>query len=171
MYTVKVRPTSALSGYHFGVISCWLAGLLLGACFGIFNRPYFSSWMRSVVIQPLSIVGVFGCLLLPLFVTCFSLRLNKPVYIYIICFLKALAYGFSVALIIDSFSKGAWLVCFLYLFSDTCYLPVLLWLWLYRWGYKRSGRRWDLWCCAFLGICIGLLDCLVISPFAQKVFL
>ena len=62
------------------LIFTWVSGLLLGY---LFCKPCFVSLMRSALLQPVSIVGLFICIFLPLILSYFSILLKKPIIIFL----------------------------------------------------------------------------------------
>ena len=148
----------------FCLIACWIIGLLIGY---FFSEPFSFSLMRSAAQQPVSIVGLFIALFYPLICTYFSFLTEKPIVVLIVCFLKAVAFGFSGALISQYFQSAGWIVCLLLMFSDCCFVCVLLILWLRCFSGVSVHPMSDLFVCAVIGICIAAADYFIISPFLQ----
>ena len=146
------------------LLTTWLLGFLLGY---YFCEPSFFSMMRSVVFEPVSIVGLFTCLFLPLLFSFFSVITNHPVIILIVCFLKAVSFGFSCAILSGLFTSAAWMIRFLLLFSDSCFCVVLLVLWICRFRSWKTHSFCDFFTCSFIGIGIAAADIFVISPYLQ----
>lgn len=158
-------PVFSQSTYRcIGLVFCWCIGLLVGY---YIYEPSFHSLMHGAVFQPVSIVGVFVCIYLPLICSYFSFLTDKPIIIMVVCFLKAVAFGFSGTLISHSFQSAGWLACFLLLFSDSCFLCVLLFLWLRRFMNLNSQSMTDIYVCTAVGSAIAMVDSLVIFPFLR----
>lgn len=158
----NIHPVLSRSAYKvISLILSWISGLLIGFCFGKF---FSVSLTRSVILEPVSVVGLFACVFLPLIITYFSILTNKPIFILIVCFFKAVAFGFSGMLIFRSFGTASWLIQALFLFSDSIYCVVLLFLWFWRfWNVNIDNMR-DVFLCAIVGILVTTADYFVISP-------
>ena len=162
----------SISFLHSRQRSYLIGSLMISWCLGIlfgyfFYEPSFLSMMRCAVMQPVSIVGLFSCLFLPLLFSFLSVITNKPIIIIIVCFLKAASYGFSITILSELFATSTWLIRFLFLFSDSCFCIVLLVLWLRRFHDSRICTYCDFFVCSMIGIGIAAVDIFVISPFLQ----
>ncbi len=149
------------------LILCWCCGMFFGCSL---YEPLSLSLMRSAVSTPVSIVGVFVCIFLPLLCTYFSFITEKPIIILIVCFFKAAAYGYSAKLINVCYATAGWLVRLLFLFSDSCLLVLLLFLWIYHFvGNSRRSIR-GLYLCGLLSAIVVMFDVYVIHPFLEGLF-
>ena len=146
------------------LVTCWCIGLLLGY---LFFKPFSYSLMRSAVQQPVSIVGLFLTVFFPLIFAYFSFLINKPIFLQIVCFFKAVAFGFSGAFISAYFQSAGWLICLFMMFSDVCFSAVFLVLLLRCFSGSCFQPMVDLAVSAILGICIVTADYFVVSPFLQ----
>ena len=112
------------------ILVVWVAGLIIGC--GIFYtcRTDFLSLMGSAVFQPVSIVGMLSSMFFPFFFIYLSIITNNSIYTLIVIFIKAVSFASTGALIAELYVSAGWLLRFLFLFSDYCFLPVLIWLWM-----------------------------------------
>lgn len=149
------------------LILCWCCGMFLGCSL---YEPLPLSMMRSAVCTPVSIVGVFVCVFLPLLCTYFSFISERPIIILIVCMLKATAYGYSANLIHVCFSTAGWLVRLLFLFSDSCLMVLLLFLWIYHFSGNYKGAVYRLYLCGLLSTVVVASDVYVIHPFLERLF-
>lgn len=149
------------------LILSWLCGLLLG--YSLYE-PLFFPLMRSLFLQPVSIVGLVICILLPLVLTAIFYLIEKPIFISIVCFIKAAAFGFSCSVISREFASASWLVQFLFLFSDCCFLTILMSLWLSCSDSPKRKRLKAFRIAAVFGIFIALIDYLLVSPLLERLF-
>lgn len=149
------------------LICCWVAGLIVGYCY---CEPYFLPLMHSAVLQPVSIVGLLACIFLPLICSYFSFLTDKPVIIMIVCFIKAVAFGFSGSLISQCFYTASWMIRFLFLFSDCCVMLLLWILWLRRFSNSHITGMKDISVCAVLCAGIAAADYFLISPIMLRLF-
>ena len=143
----------------------WVLGLAIGYSI---SEPYYFPMMRSAFFQPVSIVGLFVCIFLPLSLSYVFAFLEKPIFILIVCFIKSVAYGFSCGLISLYFKEASWLFCFLFLFSDSCFLLILLTFWLKT---LPDGKRICIRTarfCSIVGILVAAADYCVVSPFLER---
>ena len=149
------------------LILVWLVGLCVGY---LLCDPSYFPLMRCAVIQPVSIVGLFICIFLPLILSYFFVLFEKPIYILIVCFIKSVAFGFSNALIASIFDTSSWLIRFLYLFSDTLFLIFLMMFWLKSIYDKNTSHHRSFQFGAIFGILIGAADYLLVSPLLERLF-
>lgn len=143
----------------------WIFGIFVGC--GIFYtcRPFFASLMRSAVSQTVSIVGMLTSVFLPFFFTYCFLLSDKPVYVLIVSFIKALSFGFVASLLEYQYSSARWLLQFLFLFSDFCTTPLLFWLWLQMLsGVTGRSIKLRLVFSVFLSFVLVTIDFTIISP-------
>lgn len=147
----------------------WLSGLLSGYAFALSNSSVFLSWMRGSAYQTVSIVGLLISIFLPLLLTYISLVTEKTIIILIVCFIKAAAFAFCSVLIHQYYGNASWLVRFLYLFSDSCFLIILfsLWYWCLDAG-KRIGNS-VLSLCSLIGVLLAAAELYFISPLIIRV--
>lgn len=149
------------------LIFVWLVGLCVGY---LLCDPSCFLLMRRAVVQPVSIVGLFICIFLPLVLSYYSVLFEKPICILIVCFIKSVAFGFSSALIACVYNTSSWLIRFLFLFSDTFFLLFLMMFWLKSsYGEKVSHQR-SFQFGALFGILIGAADYLFVSPLLERLF-
>lgn len=147
------------------VLLVWIAGLIIGCCIFYACNQDFLSLMGSAVYQPVSIVGILASMFFPFFFVYLSIIANNSVYALIVVFLKAVAFAFTGAMIADRYLSAGWLLRFLFLFSDYCFLPVLIWFWLRQPDAKGILRiRIRLLVIVLLAIVVALINFLFISP-------
>lgn len=149
------------------LIFAWVLGLGIGYSI---CKPCFFSMMRSALFQPVSIVGLFVCIFLPLILSFLFILLEKPIFVLIVCFIKSVAYGFSCGLVSLYFHNASWLFRFLFLFSDSCFLLILLTFWLMTLADYRKTCYRAAQVCSVLGVLIGAADYFVFSPFLERLF-
>lgn len=147
------------------LIFSWVFGLLVGYCL---SKPLFTPMMRSAFLQPVSIVGLFVCIFLPLVLSCLFIYYEKPIFLLIVCFMKSAAYGFSCGIISHVYQSASWLLRFLFLFSDSCFLLVLLTLWIIAVSSSKPVRSRTLHVCAAIGMIVCFADFFIVSPFLER---
>ena len=140
----------------------WFFGILTGVCFAYANQASFFPLMRSVVSQPVSIVGLLVSVFLPLLLSPFS----GSFIVLLLSLIKAVSFGFSSAFTFWFFGDAAWLFGFLFLFSDGLCLVVLLRLWLQRFC-GNAVRGIDYYFCTMFCLLTTGIDYLFISPYLQ----
>ena len=148
----------------------WSVGVLVG--YGLFfaSKPFAFLQMRSAVLQPVSIVGLFCAIFLPLLCTYISVLINKPILLLIISFIKAASFSFSLLCTSVLYESATWLFCILFMFSDICFLLVLFHLWL-QFPYYHVAKSKRIFCCsAIFGLLIALGDYFIVSPFLIGLF-
>ena len=148
----------------------WILGLLVGYSVFFTNESFFLSLMPGAVTEPMSIVGLFAVIFLPLFFSYYSFLTDKPVIVLIVCFFKSAAFSFSGILVSHYFISASWLVLFLYLFSDTCCLAALSILWVRRFCCVNISGFGDVLNCALFGLGVAAVDYFAVSPFLECLF-
>lgn len=168
MYRGAFLSNIKRNNFYFCIlIPIWIAGLLVGI---ISYDPYVSSLMSGVILQPVSVVGLLGIIFLPLFVVYVSFVLNEPIVSLIVCFLKAVAFGFSGNLIAQNYGSASWLVRVLLQFSDHCCFLLLFVLWHRNFCTFTGSRSKSHMIIFLLVVPIAVLDYFVISPFLRGLF-
>ena len=164
------NPRFFFCGSRIALCVVWIAGLLYGCAIAFTNNSVFLSWMRSTVFQSVSIVGLLVSVFLPFLLTYISLVIEKPIIILIVCFFKAAAFTFCGVLIHQCYGTASWLVGYLFLFSNSCFVFFLFALWFRRIGSSRMTGNFDLSLCGIIGFAVALLEYLFISPFLLGLF-
>ena len=156
--------------YRISLCIFWLLGISVGCWISQVLKPSFFLLMRSVVCQPVSIVGLFTSIFLPLICSYLSFLTNNRIAVLLVCFLKAAAYAFSGVMMSLCFGSASWLFRFLFLFSDNCFLVILCFLW-FRCGDRLSPlSSKDFLVCTVFGLLFASVDYFVISPFLMGLF-
>ena len=148
----------------------WFAGILAG--FGLFHlcKPFVFLQMRSAVLQPVSIVGLFCSIFLPLFCTYISVLINRPIIVLVVCFFKAASFCFSFSCVSALYDTASWLLYMLFMFSDSCFLLILFFLWL-RYPYNYDAKSKRIFCFSILvALLIIFGDYFIVSPFLIGLF-
>lgn len=164
------KPRFLFYGSRIALCLAWVTGLLYGCAIALTNNSVFLIWMRSAVSQSVSIVGLLVSVFLPLLLTYISVVIEKPFIILIVCFLKAAAFAFCGTLIHQCYGTASWLVGYLHLFSDSCFLFFLFALWYWHFGSSRMIGSFDLSLCGIIGFVLAALEYLLISPFLLGLF-
>ena len=166
-FTANSKSFSNVSLGIIFLLLFWCCGIILGCC--IYD-PFANSMMHSIVTTPVSIDGIFISTLFPLMCTYFSIAANKQSIVLIVCFIKAVAYGFSCKLVYSCFLSAGWVVFFLLLSSDSFILFMLLSLWIKQ-GYatKQTCIRYICFA-AFLSITSCFFNLFVVTPFLNSLF-
>ena len=149
------------------LLAVWCCGLVWGCSI---YEPSYLSLMHCAVSEPVSIIGVFACVYLPLIITYFSFLTDKPAALMVVCFIKAASCCFSGQLVFRYFDSAGWLIRLLFLFSDSINLLILLYLWIHHLGGKSSELKRDLLIAAFFCTVITIVDLFVVDPFLKGLF-
>ena len=107
----------------------WISGLLLG--FGLCDivGSYAVSLMRGCVYSPVSIVWFFAFAIFPFLLSALAVYLSFPWLILLICFGRAVLFGFVFAGLESVWENSAWLVRIGLLFEDFFLIPILYLFW------------------------------------------
>ena len=147
----------------------WLSGLLIGFSFFLVSKPFSFSMMRSILCIPVSIVGLSLTIFLPLFLSYFSLVVNKPFLALVSCFLKAFSFGFTYSCFNFKFHSASWLIRSLFMFSGSISSILLIVQCCNYFNRELSGSmRTSAY--FFLGLLTLLIDCFFISPLLLELF-
>lgn len=153
-----------------GIVLCWLFGFLSGVTLAYRCRTEYASLMCSAAPQPVSIVGLIVCALLPLALLAFAIYNRKRWMIYSICFYKSFSHFFCASAIFMQFRSAGWLVYLLMMFADTCVLvDIFLLSLLFVKNQLRCIERY-MYCGAMfmLAVC-GIVYCWI-SPLVLDIF-
>ena len=147
----------------------WLLGLVSGAVLFRCCNVYLLSVMPSVLVSRLSIVNSLLSLLLPFLFSAVAVYLSCPAMLWVVCFAKALCFGYISCGVFLLFPDCGWLVHALLLFSDQICVILLLVYWQrHISGYRRF---------CIMGICAYVLvlcsavyvDVVHIAPFLNRI--
>ena len=153
----------------FTLFILWLFGLFIGC--NLFYTCSFSflSLMGSVVMQPVSIVGLLASMLIPFIISYLSIITNNSIYVLIVVFLKSISFGFTCTLLEDQYLSAGWLLRFLFLFSDYCFFPACCWFHLL--GLEDKSRiRSSLIIILLFAVVVIMVNFSIISPLLQSLF-
>ena len=165
--TVSAKPGCFMTKPQYRrivLLALWCLGLVFGCSI---YEPSYLSWMHGAAERPVSIIGVFVCVYLPLICTYFSFLTDKPHAIMVVCFVKAASFGFSGQLVLQYFTSSGWLVRFLFLFSDCFILLILQVLWIHC--LDGNSKKWkrDFLIAAILCTVVTMIDLFAVIPFLK----
>lgn len=143
----------------------WCLGLVCGIQAARTASDTLIPLMREAVRRPVSILGLLNVTVLPFLISAYAVSLPEPWLLLIISSTKAFIFGFCAYGVRLAFGQSSWLVRFLFLFSDSCLIPLLLLFWLRHIGNKKPVRRWELIACLAAAAIVGTIDYRFISPF------
>lgn len=151
--------------------SVWIAGLILGAFVSFVAVNALRDLFPVVLSANKSMVSVLLPTILPFLLSALAVYFSIPWLLSLICGLKAFCFGFCGLGLCIVYGQCSWLLQLLFMFTDLCTLPILLFYWLrYFMGGNRPSR--------FTNICFGSalfvicsIDRCIISPFAMRLLL
>lgn len=149
----------------------WFAGLILGALAAYHLSDSFFPLMRAAAQSRVSIVSLMTVTLLPLLASALAVSLDRSVLIFGISFIKAFLYSLCLAGMIGTFGSAAWLVAFLFLFSDNLTIPVLFLFWFRHIEGRRRSFCTDCLVCSVVCVLVGIMDFCLISPFLANLLI
>lgn len=168
-FSTLPQMKSRLPSGVFCLLFCWIIGFFAGVFVSFIFVPSFSSLMHGLVLEPVSIVGNMICIFLPLALSVISIISCKPEIILLVCFVKAVSFGFCGMLVSSVFGSASWMIRLLLLFSDTVFITVLFWLWLRHFD-RQIPCDFDCYVCLMVGILIAGIDYFVVGPVLQGLF-
>ena len=146
------------------VIVC-VAGFLLGTLYGASTLHWYPMWIRTAAESGVSFWGFWIPSLLPLLIAGYALYIEKPQFLYLICFIKTFAFAHCAFSAVAAFGQAGWLVRFLFQFSDIFSIPVLFWLSLRHITGNAHDFKRDLVISASISAVFCGIDYCIVSPF------
>ena len=135
------------------------------------NNVSADSLMRGCVHASVSIVWLFVLSVFPFLISALAVLFSFPLLIYLVCFVRALIFGFVLAGLECGWGDSAWLVRFCLLFEDCLLIPTL-YLFCRRNLLSRDLVPWGESVCLVLwvGLTVIIRDRLV-DPFLAEVLI
>ena len=156
---------------HIGaLIAVFLMGTFLGAWVYYGAQDVFGVWMHSSFHSAVSIVGVCLSIFFPLLITAFAVMYSKPLWIYCLCFAKAVLYSVGVFSCYGTFGNAGWLAQFLILFSGNILMVVLLTLWCHFLTTQSNRCIRAIALAAGICLCSALVNTHLIAPFTMAFY-
>ena len=108
----------------------WLAGLLIGVAIALLRKNSMQSVMH--IVCPIFYSAPRRALLslLPFFLSAFAVFVSHTKWILPLCGFKAIWVAVNCFLVCLYYGQSGWLAQCLFMFFDTCSLPVLFFYWL-----------------------------------------
>lgn len=151
------------------LIFTWFAGLSLGlwtACrYGDTIVPFIEPAARAGATW----LNLIFVTVLPLLLSACAVFLLRFPGLFGVCFLRSFFLGVMLGGVTLRYGGAAILMAPLLMFSALCYSPVLLWYWQRRIDDRFCGLHREIVPCLALGLGIGTIDYLFISPFLVHV--
>ena len=147
-----------------------LFGFFTGAGYARTVSFLFLPYLNAAITHNFSFFGFTFAHALPLVLSILIVRFRRIYFLYILAAFKAFSFSFCLCAIGYCFGSAGWLIRFLLLFSDSCILPCLIWLWLRCFSRKCIAFKKDLTACIGITVLVGFIDYFVISPFLLSVF-
>lgn len=142
----------------------WIIGLFFGSYTAAGADSTLFSLMRGWDGPFVSIVGLL-ITFLPFLFTAVAVYLSAPTLLLATVLVKAFLYGYCLAGMVLAYGDAAWLIQFLFLFSDSCCVGLLMWLWL-RCGSSGTAFFTEFLVCFIGALGLIILDFCAVSPFA-----
>ena len=151
-------------------LSFWIAlpvAAFLGTYFAVIADSSVVSMVRQTAFGQVSIVCLISAQPLPFLIAAYAAYTSNRIMLMTVCTYKMFLFAFLGCLVWRAFGSAGWLLRSLFLFSDICLFPVLLWFSLRR-LYPCGAIGRDLWiCCCIVGV-ILLCDRFFVSPLLGK---
>lgn len=143
----------------------WILGFLLGSCSFALADNLFSSLMRGMSLDSVSIVNLLWPVLLPFLFSAFAVFISQPWLLLPVGFLKAFSFSFVSMGVIFCFGSAGWLFRLLLMFGDLLSVPLLFWY--MRRHFAADPRFSAPECMVVFSLCllIGSIDYGYILPF------
>ena len=150
------------------LVYIWLLGIISGTVIALLCRAGLS--LLLVAIYP--VIFSLPCKLilsfLPFLLSAFAVYFSRPAWLFLICGTKAALFSFRCAILCLYYGQAGWLARWIFLFSEVCSLPLLLFYCLRSFGPNR-GWRWFEHIIFFLVLVVLILiDYRIVTPYAGK---
>lgn len=144
---------------------CWIVGLVVGAYVAQSEAETVIDLVRRSVQCEMTISGVMSVCVLPFLLSAFAVLICEPWLLLFISTLKAFRFSFCAWGVCLAFGQSSWLVLFLFLFSDICLIPLLVFFWIRNIRGHANLRLFEIVGFLIAAVSVGLVDYLFISPF------
>ena len=164
------KPFQRSHGRQMLLCFVWLLGLLFGYGLSASCKPYFLPLMYSLFSQSVSIVGLLQIVSLPTLCIFLSLLFKNSIVLWIVFFIDAVAFSFSLGLLSSFLGSAFWLIGTLTVLSDGLLSLLLLFFLLITADDTPQTKLravFLFFCAEFL---IVSMDYFVISPFMMGIF-
>ena len=151
--------------YVYRLLLFWSFGFGVGVCAGGLLPSYIFALMRMSFYERVSIVGALVINFLTLFLTVLAVRFKQRFILYMLCIIKALAFGLSLVGIGYAFGSAGWLIfwiVFIPLFIDSA---VFLRIVFRNREWDRRRTTGDIVCSSIILLAVVFMDYLMVSPF------
>ncbi len=143
----------------------WSLGFICGLYVALSESDLLLPLIQNATITRQSIFGVIAVIFIPIAVSGISIYCSAPVIIYIYSIFKGFCFSFCLCCVATVYGHASWLVRILLLFTDSCSIVFLLWLWYRCLCLESHIVRKDLRFCTILLTAIGLVDYFFVSPY------
>ncbi len=150
---------------HTLFIIMWLLGLSLGTFTAAFVDDSVIYLMRPTLSGRVSFFRHFAAMCLPFLFAAYAVAIEKTWLLWILGLVKAFGFSFCGYYLCYAYGSAGWLVRLLYLFTDICTVPVLIWFCLRHTDAPKPSAKRDVAICIALVLIAVSLDFFVISPF------
>ncbi len=152
----------------FFLCFCWLIGFSFGLHIFSFRSESFT-WQfansnHSLFQRILSFCGT----LLPLVLSTFCIVRKRKIFLYIICFFRAISFGALLSAIGSQYGSASWLIQWLYFFTSTFVLLFTLWFWFRHINENDKTLIKDFCIVISAGIACFLFDYVFITKFLDR---
>lgn len=152
------------------IILFWLIGMILGAVCAQLTYHGFSPYLRASVLRRVSFLGLMAVHGFPIILSVLIVRFNRLSLFYPLAAGKAFCFSFCLCAVRCCFGSAGWLVRWLLMFSDSCMLLPLTWLWLRCVSCRCATFKRDVVICSAISAVICIVDYFVVSPFLVSLF-
>ena len=144
----------------------WCLCLFLGIRTALQSEGLAALLRHSVRTAP-SLMGLLSAAICPFLLSGLAVYLSETWLLMMIAGVKAFCFGFCACGTILAFGDGGWLVRFLFLFSDYCLIPLLLFYWVRH--IQDQAALPELCVYLITAVLICFVDYWVISPFLVSI--
>lgn len=172
MHAVRFHSSSSRLQifFRFYIILAWCFGLVIGLHI-IPSRITGDNWsLKTAGPTQGSFAVLFLISILPFVLSIVFAKRKQTLFLVLMCFLKAILYGFCLSLIHNRFAAGAWLGRILFLLTDTVSTCILLWFFLcYGANYGSRAKKAAVFS-FFVLLFVCSFDSFALTPFLHSLF-
>lgn len=151
------------------LVSCvWLVGLSVGLVFAFFCKNVAPALLsKSCLVFTCAPLKIF-LTVLPFLFSFLSFHLSRSAWMLLICGSKAICFSFCSCILCLYYGQASWLASGLFLFSDVCSLPLLVFYFLRHICILKFPDTLEY----LLIICtislLVIIDCRIVTPYAMQ---
>jgi hypothetical protein len=157
----RLEPVSLL-------IYIWLAGLFVGLVFPLICRDSLFWVFRLTYPISSAVLRRASLSVLPFFLSALAVFTSRSKWILYLCGLKATWFAINCYLLCVCYGQAGWLARWLFMFFDTCTLPILFFYWFRLLTVPSNKLIWMHICIFGIITLLLVIDYRIVTPYIAK---